>query len=258
MKVYFALDESGKLSINDICTHFIIGGFIYSDKDYVKNAIRKTEAAVKAKYHISTNTELKGSGFNESAVADFINGVFDEAHDKIIPVFSVVSKDELGENFTMSESLAYNFFVDNLFHYYSKRLGFTRYANDISILMDQRNLKKDEENDLENILKTNYIEKPYSISTYYMSSKNADVIRFADILDHVIYHLFNNKDGDKTQYFKEHIKEAYLKRIKNGVIYYPFKQSYFDELTKIANLRDKSDATQIIERLKRFSTSERK
>jgi hypothetical protein len=91
-----------------------------------------------------------------------------------------------------------------------------------------------------------------------MSSKNADVIRFADILDHVIYHLFNNKDGDKTQYFKEHIKEAYLKRIKNGVIYYPFKQSYFDELTKIANLRDKSDATQIIERLKRFSTSERK
>jgi hypothetical protein len=190
MKVYFALDESGKLSINDICTHFIIGGFIYSDKDYVKNAIRKTEAAVKAKYHISTNTELKGSGFNESAVADFINGVFDEAHDKIIPVFSVVSKDELGENFTMSESLAYNFFVDNLFHYYSKRLGFTRYAND--------------------------------------------------------------------KYFKEHIKEAYLKRIKNGVIYYPFKQSYFDELTKIANLRDKSDATQIIERLKRFSTSERK
>src|SRR5699024_4384042 len=131
--------------MNDVCTHFIIGGFMYSDKDFVKSTIRKVESAIKKVFRISTNTEIKGSGFNENAIVNFINGVFDIAGKKIRPIFSVVDKNRLNENFTMSELLAYNFFVDNLFHFNAKKYSFTRYVKDVSILMDERNLKKDEE-----------------------------------------------------------------------------------------------------------------
>ncbi|KAJ3619903.1 hypothetical protein Zmor_008660 [Zophobas morio] len=255
LKVYFALDESGKLSQNDVCTHFIIGGFIYSDKDFIKKTIRRVETEVKHKFHIKDDTEFKGSGFSEAAIVALINGVFDVALKRIVPVFSVVDKEKLGPNFTMSESLAYNFFVDNLFHFYSKKYGFTRYASEISLLMDQRNLKKNELNDLENILKTNYIEKPYTITSYYLESRNADVIRFADILDHVVYHLHNNANGEKAKYFRTNIKPEYMNKIKKGSISYPFKQSYFDDLKKIREqkLDKKVNAQRIVDRLKQLS-----
>lgn len=226
-KIYLALDESGKLNPNDICKFFIVGGFIYTNKDIVKQAIRKVEFDVKLKYNIPRGWELKGNKAEEQATIDFINGVFDEIKDEIIPIFSVVSRLDLNKHFTMSEPLAYNFFVNNIIHFYSKLYNFEEKFKDIYILMDDRNLKKTEINDLENHLKTNFIESPFNITTYYLNSKSADVIRFADVIDHVIYHYYNNADGEKNKLYQTNIKKEYLDLIKNGTIYYPYDKSYF-------------------------------
>ncbi|AGR42422.1 DUF3800 domain-containing protein [Spiroplasma diminutum] len=229
-KLYIALDESGKLNQNDIANFFVVGGFLYSDKDTVKTKIRQIENEIKNKYNIPKNFELKGNKSDELATVDFINTIFDEIGDLIRPIFSVVSRKELNKHFTINEMLAYDFFVNNLIHFNSKLFSFEEKCNRIFLLMDERNLKKTEYNQLENLLKTNYIEKPYSINTYYLSSKITDVIRLADILDHIVYTYYNNPTSEKNEIFQNKIKKEYLERIKNGTIYYPFKESYFKRM----------------------------
>ncbi len=239
-KLYIALDESGKLNKNDIANYFIVGGFLYSDKDLVKTKIRLIENEIKNKYNIPKNFELKGNKSDELVMVDFINRIFEEIGDLIYPIFSVVSRKELSEHFTVNEMLAYDFFVNNLVHFNSKLFSFEEKCKRIFILMDERNLKKTEYNQLENLLKTNYIEKPYTINTYYLSSKLTDVIRLADILDHVVYTFYNNPNSEKNELFQTKIKKEYLERIKNGTIYYPFKKSYFKKIHEM-NKNKKTD-----------------
>lgn len=232
-KCYLALDESGKLNPNDVCSYFIVGGFIYSNKELVKAAIRRAELEVKEKFRIPRERELKGNKCDEFAIVEFVNKVFDEIGDELTPIFSVVARKELNDHFTMSEPLAYNFFVNNIIQFNSKLYDFDEYFKNIYILMDDRNLKPKELNDLEVLLKTNFIEHPYDLTTYYLSSKGADVIRFADVLDHVVYHYYNNREGDKNRAYQNGIKKEYLEKMKAGTIYYPFKKSYFKQLRAV-------------------------
>ncbi|QEH62227.1 hypothetical protein SCHIN_v1c10340 [Spiroplasma chinense] len=232
-KLYIALDESGKLNRNDIGNYFIVGGFLYSDKELVKSTIRKVELDIKNKYNIPKDYELKGNKSNEMATIDFINEVFAELGNKIKPVFSVIARNELPEHFTVNEMLAYDFFVNNLIRYYSKKYNFKEHFKDIFVLMDERNLKKTDLNQLENLLKTNFIEKPFNITTYYLSSKLTDVIRFADVLDHVVYTFYNNPDSEKNALYQTKIDKEILNRFKSGTIYYPFTDSYFKSLEKM-------------------------
>ncbi|AUM62939.1 DUF3800 domain-containing protein [Spiroplasma monobiae] len=234
-KLYIALDESGKLNKNDIANYFVVGGFLYSDKETVKSTIRQVENEIKNKYNIPKNFELKGNKSEENATVDFINRIFEEIGDLICPIFSVVSRKELNEHFTVNEMLAYDFFVNNLMGFNSKLFKFDEKCSNIFLLMDERNLKKTEYNQLENLLKTNYIEKPYTINTYYLSSKITDVIRLADILDHIVYTYYNNPNSEKNKLFQNKINKQILERIKNGTIYYPFKKSYFKQLNAMDN-----------------------
>ncbi|AHI53227.1 hypothetical protein SCULI_v1c08870 [Spiroplasma culicicola AES-1] len=225
-----ALDESGKLNLNDVGNYFIVGGFMYSDKDLVKSTIRRIENEIKLKYNIPKDYELKGNKSNDMACVEFINNIFDEIGDQIRPIFSVVARDELNKHFTVNEMLAYDFFVNNIINFYSKLFDFNQYCKDIYILMDERNLKKTDLNQLENLLKTNFIEKPFNITTYYLSSKLTDVIRFADILDHIVYTFYNNPDSEKNNLYQTKINKSILEKLKKGTIYYPFKKSYFKTL----------------------------
>ena len=158
-KLYLALDESGKLNKNDIGNYFVVGGFFYTQKDLVKSTIREIETKIKNKYNIPKSVEIKGNKSDEMMTIDFINQVFKELNDYIIPVFSVVSRQELNQHFTISEMLAYDFFVNNLLNFHSKKMNLEENCKNIFILMDERNLKKTELNQLENLLKTNFIEK---------------------------------------------------------------------------------------------------
>ncbi|AGR41557.1 hypothetical protein [Spiroplasma taiwanense] len=157
------------------------------------------------------------------ATIDFINEVFSEIKDLIVPIFSVVSRNELVEHFTINEMLAYDFFVNNLLSFYSKLFNFENYCKTIYILMDERNLKKTDLNQLENLLKTNFIEKQFNIYTYYLSSKMTDVIRFADILDHVVYTFYNNPDSEKNYLYQNKIKKEILEKLKKEQFIIPLK-----------------------------------
>jgi len=232
-KIYLALDESGKLNKNDVGNYFVVGGFIYTDKEFVKSKIKKAESEIRQKYNIPKEFEIKGNKLEEMATIELINKVFNEVGDAIKPIFSVVSRNELNEHFTVSEMLAYDFFVNNIIHFFSKYYNFESYCRDIFILMDERNLKKTDLNQLENLLKTNFIEKPFNITTYYLSSKLTDVVRFADILDHVVYTYYNNPDSSKNELYQKNINKNILNKLSLGTIYYPFKKSYFKSLNQM-------------------------
>ncbi|KAF5273751.1 hypothetical protein FQR65_LT17093 [Abscondita terminalis] len=215
----------------DIPSYTVKSGDVISLKAKLHKNDKVVEALASAMATVEfvkfDKTKFSGSKVEEVAIAEFINLVFDEMESDFIPIASVVEKAKLNEDFTISESLAYNFFVLNLIKFYVKLYGMANSPKAFNILMDERNLKKTQVNDLENILKTTFIEKPITVSTYYLSSKTADIIRFADVLDHIVFHHFNNPEGYKNLYYKETIKPRYWQRIMDGLIYYPFEKSFF-------------------------------
>ncbi|WP_338969597.1 DUF3800 domain-containing protein [Spiroplasma endosymbiont of Labia minor] len=227
-KVFIALDESGKFNANDVGDCFIIGGIMYSNKEEIKSAIRIVEMALRKKYKLKNFSEIKGNNTPAHIIADYINAILLNLDDTYVtPIFSVVSRKQVVSGFTINESIAYNFFVNNLVNFWQKRLNFDNKIDELTLLIDERNLKEVEVNDLEVLLKSNFIEHPWTVTSYYLESSKTDVIRFADVLNHVIYSHFNNPDSDKTNIYKNMINKKIYDRLIDGCFYYPYEKSWF-------------------------------
>ena len=188
--VYIVIDESGAIHQTEN-NYFVIAGYITKQIYSVKSIHKKTEKILKEKYsYLSKYKELKGCYLKSYQKADFLNSLF--AIPTTIPIAIVIDKRYLLKRSQHDENIKYNYFLQVLLSYLLHNYTNLLLANEIQLILDNRNVSVGSLNSLEDYLNSALgliYNKKFKVK--YKNSSEHREVQMADLISNVVFGYYN-------------------------------------------------------------------
>ncbi len=210
-KTYIVIDESGAIHQKNN-NFFVIAGYITQRIYSVKSCHKKLEKHIKDKYP-KTNKyeELKACYLKPTQKAEFLNELF-----KIpttIPIGIIVDKKHLIKRNKHDENIKYNYFLGLLLNFLLENHQELFPHDDITLILDNRNVKVGSLNSLEDYLNTTLgLTKEKNFKVFYYDSKGHRTVQMADLIANTFFGYYNYKNKGSTYYKVPALKNAIISK----------------------------------------------
>ncbi len=232
--VYIVIDESGAIhqKEND---YFVIAGYITKQIYSVKSVHKKIEKFIKQEYpYLSKYKELKGCYLKSYQKIEFLNNLF--SIPTTIPIAIVIDKRHLINRTQHNENIKYNYFLQVLLSYLLHNYTNLLIADEIQLILDNRNVSVGSLNSLEDYLNSALgliYNKKFKVK--YKNSSEHREVQMADLVSNVIFGYYNFRSPHSTYNLIPAMKTAIISK-------FPYR--YFKEpIVNVKNRNSKMSET---------------
>jgi len=195
MDIYLYLDESGSIHKNSKTKYFAVGGYFTfkSDKNKIKSIYKSINLDIKRKNNINLEKELKSFDFCDKDKIRIFSKIQDI--DNFYGCVKVFDKSNMNKEIIHS-NIFFNYAVKVLIKDCILSIldeGTLNMSLNFIVSIDNRNIRVQELNNLENYLKTEFCTENYNFKVTYYDSKTNFCIQLADLVVNTFYNYYKDK-----------------------------------------------------------------